>query len=76
MAPVKPGRRFLDPSALSRLANIKLIARTVVEGFVSGLHQSPYHGFSVEFSEYREYVPGDDLKHFDWRCPPDRPARR
>jgi len=64
---VRPGRRYLDPKALSRLANIKLIARTVVEGFISGLHQSPYHGFSVEFSEYREYVPGDDLKHFDWR---------
>jgi uncharacterized protein (DUF58 family) len=63
----RPGRRYLDPKALARLANIKLIARTVVEGFISGLHQSPYHGFSVEFSEYREYVPGDDLKHFDWR---------
>lgn len=68
MAAVKPGRRYLDPGALSRLANIKLIARTVVEGFISGLHQSPYHGFSVEFSEYREYTPGDDLKHFDWRA--------
>jgi len=68
VATVKPGRRYLDPNALSRLANMKLIARTVVEGFVSGLHQSPYHGFSVEFSEYREYTPGDDLKHFDWRA--------
>jgi uncharacterized protein (DUF58 family) len=68
VAIVKPGRRYLDPNALSRLANMKLIARTVVEGFISGLHQSPYHGFSVEFAEYREYVPGDDLKHFDWRA--------
>ncbi len=65
---MRPGRKYLDPKALSRLANIKLIARTVVEGFISGLHQSPFHGFSVEFAEYREYTPGDDLKHFDWRA--------
>ncbi len=62
------GRRFLKPEALSRLSNLKLIARTVVEGFITGLHRSPYHGFSVEFAEYREYTPGDDLKHFDWRA--------
>jgi len=62
------GRRFLKPEALSRLRNLKLIARTVVEGFISGLHKSPYQGFSVEFAEYREYAPGDDLKHFDWRA--------
>ncbi len=59
--------RFLDPAALARLKNIKLVARAVVEGFISGLHKSPYKGFSVEFAEYREYVPGDDLKHFDWK---------
>lgn len=62
------GRRFLKPEALSRLRNLKLIARTVVEGFISGLHKSPFQGFSVEFAEYREYSPGDDLKHFDWRA--------
>lgn len=64
----RAGRRFLDPRALARLANMQLVARTVVEGFVAGLHQSPHRGFSVEFAEYREYVPGDDLKHFDWRA--------
>lgn len=61
------GSKYLDPSALARLKNIKLVARAVVEGFISGLHRSPYKGFSVEFAEYREYVPGDDLKHFDWK---------
>ncbi|MFH1422907.1 MAG: DUF58 domain-containing protein [Planctomycetota bacterium] len=65
---IKEGRRYLDPQVLARLSNIKLIARSVVEGFISGLHQSPYKGFSVEFAEYREYVPGDDLKHFDWKA--------
>ncbi|GAB4151598.1 MAG: DUF58 domain-containing protein [Planctomycetota bacterium] len=63
----KSPSRFLDPAALARLANIKLVARAVVEGFISGLHRSPYKGFSVEFAEYREYVQGDDLKHFDWK---------
>ena len=62
------GRRFIKPEALARLKNLRLIARTVVEGFISGLHRSPYRGFSVEFAEYREYTPGDDLKHFDWRA--------
>ncbi|MFA4986687.1 MAG: DUF58 domain-containing protein [Candidatus Brocadiia bacterium] len=59
--------KFLDPLALARLANIKLIAQSVVEGFISGLHRSPFKGFSVEFAEYRQYMPGDDLKHFDWK---------
>jgi len=62
------GRRFIKPEALSRLKNLRLIARTVVEGFITGMHRSPYRGFSVEFAEYREYTPGDDLKHFDWRA--------
>ncbi len=62
----KPSK-FLDPAALARLSNIKLVARAVVEGFISGLHRSPYKGFSVEFAEYRKYVAGDDLKHFDWK---------
>jgi uncharacterized protein (DUF58 family) len=68
MTTMQPGRRYLEPSALARLANMNLVARAVVEGFISGLHRSPFHGFSVEFSEYREYVPGDDLKHFDWKA--------
>lgn len=59
--------RFLDPEILSRISNFDLLARTVVEGFVSGLHKSPYKGFSVEFMEYRQYVPGDDLKRLDWK---------
>jgi uncharacterized protein (DUF58 family) len=59
--------RFLDPKALARISNLPLMARGVVEGFISGLHRSPFRGFSVEFAEYREYCPGDDLRHFDWR---------
>ena len=60
-------RKYLRPEILSRISRLELRARTVVEGFVSGMHQSPYHGFSVEFAEHREYVPGDDLRHIDWR---------
>ncbi len=63
----EPKSRHLDPKALKRLGNLNLLARTVVEGFISGLHKSPFKGFSVEFAEYRQYVPGDDLKHFDWK---------
>jgi len=59
---------ILPPDALARLANLGLIARWVVEGFISGLHASPYHGFSVEFAEYRAYAPGDDLRHLDWKA--------
>lgn len=62
-----PGR-FLRPEVLSRLGGLELRARQVVEGFVSGMHRSPYRGFSVEFAEHREYVPGDDLRHLDWRA--------
>ena len=54
------------PIAAARLANISLVARQVVEGVISGLHRSPHRGFSVEFSEHREYSPGDDLRHLDW----------
>lgn len=57
----------LDPAALARLGNSPLIARLVVEGFLTGLHKSPFHGFSVEFADHREYVPGDDLKYLDWK---------
>jgi len=59
--------RFLDPAVIARLGSMELKARTVVEGFLSGLHQSPYKGFSVEFAEYRQYLPGDDLSTLDWK---------
>ncbi len=59
--------KYLKPSALSKLANLELKAKFVVEGFMTGLHKSPYHGFSVEFAEHRQYMPGDDLKHLDWK---------
>ena len=60
-------RKYLRPEILSRISRLELRARTVVEGFVSGLHRSPYHGFSVEFAEHREYVPGDDIRHIGVR---------
>jgi uncharacterized protein (DUF58 family) len=59
--------RFLDPAVIARLGTMELKARTVVEGFLSGLHRSPYKGFSVEFAEYRQYLPGDDLSALDWK---------
>ncbi|MCR4317794.1 MAG: DUF58 domain-containing protein [Planctomycetes bacterium] len=59
---------YLDPKVLNKISNLELRARNIVEGFISGLHKSPYHGFSVEFAEHREYVPGDDLRHLDWRA--------
>lgn len=57
----------LSPQALARIANLELLARRVVEGFITGLHRSPYHGFSVEFAEHRPYMPGDSLRHVDWK---------
>lgn len=60
-------RKYLQPEVVARLANMELIARLVVEGFITGLHKSPYHGFSVEFAEHRQYMPGDDLKYLDWK---------
>ncbi len=59
-------QRFLDPSVLAGISSLDLIAKTVVDGFISGLHESPDFGFSQEFAEYRSYVPGDDLRHVDW----------
>lgn len=59
--------RFLDPEALTRIASLELIARTVVEGFISGLHRSPHLGFSVNFAEYSPYRPGDDIRKIDWK---------
>ena len=58
---------FLDPAALMAIRNLELRARSVVEGFWHGLHRSPYHGFSVEFTEYRPYAPGDDPRYLDWK---------
>ncbi|PSQ84765.1 MAG: DUF58 domain-containing protein, partial [Bacteroidetes bacterium QS_1_65_9] len=55
--------RFLDPAALSRIESMEMRARLIVEGFITGLHKSPYHGFSVEFAEHRAYTPGDELRH-------------
>ena len=60
-------RDYLKPDVVSRLSRLDLVARLVVEGFITGLHQSPYHGFSVEFSEYRQYMPGDALRDLDWK---------
>lgn len=59
--------RYLDPAIIARLGTIDLKARTIVEGFLTGLHRSPYKGFSVEFAEYRSYLPGDDLATLDWK---------
>jgi uncharacterized protein (DUF58 family) len=59
--------RFLDPDVITRLGSLELRARTIVEGFLSGLHRSPLKGFSVEFAEYRQYFPGDDLSTIDWK---------
>ncbi len=60
-------RRYLDPKVLDKISRLDLKARLIVEGFVTGLHKSPYRGFSVEFAEHREYVPGDDIRHLDWK---------
>lgn len=57
----------LDPRTLAKLKGLHLRARHIVEGYVSGLHRSPYHGFSIEFAEHREYAPGDDLRYVDWK---------
>ena len=60
-------QKYLDPHTLASLEGLDLQARMVVEGYVAGMHPSPYHGFSVEFAEHREYVPGDDIRHVDWK---------
>ncbi len=59
-------QRFLDPAVLASLSSLDLVAKTVVDGFVAGLHRSPKFGFSQEFAEYQQYVQGDDLRHIDW----------
>jgi len=62
----RAGARFLDPAVLARIDNLELLARTVVDGFLSGLHRSPYLGFSLDFAEHRPYMPGDDIRRIDW----------
>jgi uncharacterized protein (DUF58 family) len=61
------GRSMLDPEVVARLAHLDVRARLVVEGFIAGMHRSPFHGFSVEFAEHRPYMPGDPLKNLDWK---------
>src|SRR5712675_1635568 len=63
----RKGRALIDPQTLMSIKSLEFRARVVVEGFWHGLHRSPYHGFSVEFSEYRQYSPGDDPRYLDWR---------
>jgi len=60
-------QKYLDPLTMAKVRSLELQARLVVEGYLSGMHKSPYHGFSVEFAQHREYVPGDDIKHVDWK---------
>jgi uncharacterized protein (DUF58 family) len=62
-----PSASFIDPQALMSIRNLELRAQVVVEGFWNGIHRSPYHGFSVEFTEYRQYTAGDDTRYLDWR---------
>jgi uncharacterized protein (DUF58 family) len=64
---VETNPKFLDPQTLAKLQGLELRARLIVEGYVSGVHRSPYHGFSIEFAEHREYVQGDDLRYVDWK---------
>src|SRR5881394_2154141 len=59
---------LFDPSTLGRYGRLALVARQLVEGFLSGVHKSPYKGFSVEFAEHRQYYPGDEIRHIDWRA--------
>src|SRR5258707_898456 len=67
-------QRFFDPAVLARIKNLQIVARMVVEGFISGLHRSPHHGSSPDFAEYRAYTTGDDLRNVDWNvyARPDR----
>ena len=62
-----PGSRFVDPKALARIGSLELLARTVVDGFINGLHKAPYLGVSADFAEHRIYMPGDDIRFVDWR---------
>jgi uncharacterized protein (DUF58 family) len=64
---VLPGARFVDPKILARIGNLELLARTVVEGFINGMHRAPFFGASIDFAEHRGYVAGDDIRRVDWR---------
>lgn len=64
---ISAGAQFLDPKALARIESLELLARVVVEGFITGLHRSPHLGLSVDFAEHRAYMPGDDIRRIDWR---------
>lgn len=65
--PAEHSPKFFDPQLLARLEGLALRARRIVEGYISGMHRSPFHGFSIEFAEHREYAPGDDLRYLDWK---------
>jgi len=67
LAALTPSTSFLDPSVLARIGNLELLAKTVVEGFINGLHRSPHLGASTDFAEHRAYMPGDDIRRIDWR---------
>src|SRR5437762_12940040 len=62
-----PPRRLADPATLARISKLELRARVVVEGVISGMHKSPHRGSSVEFAQHRDYVPGDEIRHIDWK---------
>jgi uncharacterized protein (DUF58 family) len=62
-----PGARFVDPKVLARIGNLELLARTIVDGFINGLHRAPFFGASIDFAEHRGYVAGDDIRRVDWR---------
>src|SRR5256885_6583544 len=64
--PLTP-QQLADPQLISQIARLQVRARLVVEGVISGLHKSPYHGFSVEFAQHREYTPGDEIRYVDWK---------
>src|SRR5437899_4658383 len=67
MATMEDPQKYLDPLILAKVRSLELQARLIVEGYLAGMHKSPHHGFSVEFAQHREYVPGDDIKHLDWK---------
>ncbi len=64
---MEDSRKYLNPQTLAKLHGLEVRARSIVEGYVAGVHRSPYHGFSIEFAEHREYSPGDDLRYVDWK---------
>src|SRR5213593_2568109 len=66
-ATVMPGARFVDPKILARIGNLELLAKTVVDGFINGLHRAPFFGASIDFAEHRAYVAGDDIRRVDWK---------